>query len=104
MLRRYQILLTDWLGDLVKLYSEKYDVSFSETIRLMLCMQLEHLCSLRFPKHKIRTPLKQILKKLDEAEKRGNLQETHHKLMSEIYFEARKISELIIAQEQENKK
>ncbi len=37
MLKRYQVLLPDWLEDYVKLLADKYDLSFSEIIRTIIC-------------------------------------------------------------------
>ena len=104
MLKRYQVLLNDWLGDLIKFFSEKYDVSFSETIRLMLCMQLEHLVTVQYPRHKFGISLKEVVKGLEKAVKADRLVETHHKLMSKIYFEGRKTAEYILAQEKKRKR
>ena len=103
MLKRHQVLLTDWLGDLIKFYSELYDVSFSEVIRLMLCSQLEHLVAVRCPRYKFRITLKEIVKTLDRAVKTRHLEEAHHKLMSRIYFEGRKAAECLLVQEKKQK-
>lgn len=37
MLKRYQVLLPDWMEDYIKFLVERHDVSFSEIIRAELC-------------------------------------------------------------------
>ena len=103
MLKRNQVLLSDWLIELLKHFAKKYDLSFSETIRLMLCMQLESLVSIEHPKYKFDVRLKEVLQILKEAEKRKSLETAHHKLISKIYFEARKAAEYILDQEKKAK-
>lgn len=93
MLKRQQVLLTDWLVDYIKFISEKYDVSFSEIIRITLCLQLGRLISLIFPKHKFDISEQEFIKILKRAEKRKRTEEEQHRLISRIYFEARKTIE-----------
>jgi len=40
VLKRYQVLLSDWLEDYIKFLSDKYDVSTSELIRIQLCIAI----------------------------------------------------------------
>ena len=40
MLKRYQVLLPDWLEDNIKEIAEIFDLSFSEIIRLELCFAI----------------------------------------------------------------
>ena len=40
MLKRHQILLNDWLVEYIKNCSDRYDISFSEVIRLTLCVEM----------------------------------------------------------------
>lgn len=104
MLKRYQVLLNDWLADFIKSQAERYDVSFSEVIRLMLCGQIENLINAGYPKYKFGIPMKAIVKELRRGEQNNQLMETHHKLMSKIYFETRKAIEYILAIDKKSKK
>ena len=104
MLKRYQVLLNDWLADFIKYESGRYDVSFSEVIRLMLCGQLENLIGAGYPKYKYGISMEYIVEELRRGERKKQLLETHHKLMSKIYFEARKATEYILATDKKSKR
>ena len=104
MLKRYQILLTDWLADFIRDQAERYDVSFSEIIRLMLCMQLENLIKEGYPKYKFGISMKEVVYTLRKAERTNRLEEAHHKLISRTYFEARKAVEYILATDKKSKR
>jgi len=104
LLKRYQVLLNDWLADFIKCQSERYDVSFSEVIRLMLCCQLENLVRAGYPKYKFGISMEYIVKELRRGEQKNKLLETHRKLMSKIYFESRKATEYILAADKKSKR
>ena len=104
MLKRNQVMLTDWLVEFIKFHADKYDVSFSEVIRLMLCMQIEHLVSLEYPKYKFGIPLEEVMEVLNAAEKDNKFDVAHHKLISKIYFETRKAAEFMLNKESAKKK
>ena len=40
MLKRYQVLLPDWLEDYIKIGVKSYGFSFSELIRLEICLSI----------------------------------------------------------------
>jgi len=93
MLHRYQVLLTDWQADHIKTLSNKYDVSFSEAIRILLCLQIIEVDSISYPKLKAEVP-KHSIASIVKKRNRGTFEsEELHKVFSKIYFEARKISE-----------
>lgn len=104
MLKRHQVLLEDFIVDYARHNAQKYDISFSEAIRLALCIQYGNWISEKYPKYKF--PF--APKKLKEREpntygsKRDLLK--HHKLMSDIYYEARKAIEYALAREKKSKK
>ena len=52
MLKRHQVLLTDWLADYMKYIADRYDLSFSEVIRLCLCLHCCDAISDMHPKKK----------------------------------------------------
>ena len=95
MLKRYQILLNDWQAEHYKMVCKKYDVSFSEMIRMALCVDIMAATRAVFPSYKFKineTKLKDIMKKWEVS---GLMQrEQFHKFLSDIYFEARKATEL----------
>ena len=95
MLKRYQVLLEDWQADHYKLVAQKYDVSFSEMIRMALCIDIMHATRIAFPKHKWSVDFKL----LEDAIKNRNIIETEgsekfHVFLSKIYFETRKATEV----------
>lgn len=97
MLKRYQVLINDWLADYVKYFSEKYDLSFSEVIRIMLCLQTGQWVSLVYPNFKFKISLKKIKSQLKKLDKQQTLEEEEHKLISKLYFEARKATDLYLS-------
>ena len=93
MLKRYQILLTDWLADHLKAISEKYDISISEGVRLMLCLQIPKMVSIAYPKYKVETADRKLVTTIKKAGGDKISREDLHKLLSKIYFEGRKALE-----------
>jgi hypothetical protein len=91
MLKRYQVLLPDWLEDYITKIAESFDLSFSEIIRLELCFSILSSTKEFYPKYKMGITPKVILesahgqKEVKEEEK--------HRFMSKIYFETRKAVE-----------
>ena len=99
MLKRYQVLLSEWLADHLKRTSEKYDISFSEIIRLALCVNIVKSVSKSFPKCKRKlSPADDVFTKIisNKFEREVN-QEKLHQLISKIYFEGRKATECCTA-------
>lgn len=52
MLKRYQVLLPDWLEEHVKFLADKYDLSFSEIIRGEICFSTLSAVMHLFPEYK----------------------------------------------------
>jgi len=95
VLKRYQILLNDWQAEHYRLIAEKYDVSFSEMIRMALCMDIMSATKTVFPKYKWKVD-KKLMK---NAMKKRNIvgvigAEKFHRMLSQVYFETRKATEL----------
>ena len=104
MLKRYQVLLNDWLADYIKLLSEKYDASFSEVIRLSLCMEYAYTISLRYPEYTTKLNHKRVINEMNELIKSERFLEENHKIISRTYFEARKAIEFALEKERKPKK
>lgn len=89
MLKRYQVLLASWQADYLKYLSDKYDVSFSESIRAAVSLAIMCTIPKVYPEYKVTKPgdkMCDISKKVaDEVEV--------HKLLSNLYYEARKAAE-----------
>ena len=104
MLKRYQVLLPDWLEDYVKLLVDKYDLSFSEIIRATMCNWILASVPNIYPELKLGITPKDIIEMV-KAEAQDNMKrEDMHRMLSKIYFEARKAAEYRIAQEKKKKK
>jgi len=104
VLKRYQVLLPDWLEDYIKILVEKYDLSFSEVIRVELCFSILSSVAHLYPEHKLGITPKQITEMV-----KNNVQDTMerdemHRYLSKIYFETRKAIEHRLAQEKKQKK
>ena len=93
MLKRYQVLLNDWMADFIKQRAEKFDISFSETIRMVLCLYHIMLISELCKECKTDISIKKnaaLVKKWTHSPKYA---EEMHRTMSETYFKARKAIE-----------
>ena len=97
MLKRYQVLINDWLADYYRFVAEKLDFSFSEMVRLVLCKHIMDVTKIAFPKYEGKVDEKifrEIIKNRDIGGSIGI--EELHKFMSTLYFEARKAKEVWI--------
>ncbi len=92
MLKRYQVLLEDWLADYIKHLAEIYDTSFSETIRLTLCAEYLDMAISAY-KYRPGLTKAEIVKALNKSVKKKQAEENRHKIISKLYFEGRKAIE-----------
>lgn len=104
MLKRYQVLLPDWLEDYIKYFSEKYALSLSEIIRAEICISILASVSYVFPDYQSGLSFADVLKKINEDEQKGIRKEKPHRILSALYFEARKAAEFRIEKENKRKK
>ncbi len=93
MLKRYQVLLPDWMEDNIKYYIDLYGLSFSEGIRAELCSAIIATVQLQFPEYKPDTTLEDIIDKLKRIRNSKIKKEEIKQILSKVYFEARKASE-----------
>ncbi|NIO19799.1 MAG: hypothetical protein GTN76_03425 [Candidatus Aenigmarchaeota archaeon] len=104
MLKRYQVLLPEWLEDYHKFLVDKYDLSFSEVLRIALCIEVLTIVPLLYSEYKAGISAEEISnlikKKLDEKMDQDEL----HRFASKIYFEARKAVEYRLKKEKITKK
>jgi hypothetical protein len=106
MLKRCQVLLTDWLEEHMKLVAKRNDLSFSEMIRILLCEGLLHSAPTVYSKYKpkVNKRLLQNITRVGSNPKTSIVKK--HQLTSQLYFEARKVFEYLndkIEQELKNK-
>ena len=95
MLKRNQVLLNDWLADIIKDMSKKYDLSFSEVIRIFLCIELGKMISIAYPNHDHSLVYNES-EKIVQRKNNGNplSMEDLHTAISRLYFETRKAADL----------
>ncbi|MFH1045688.1 MAG: hypothetical protein V1727_01840 [Candidatus Omnitrophota bacterium] len=99
MLKRYQVILNDWQADHYRLIAQKYDVSFSEMLRMALCLDILYATKKGFPNYRPKV----TDKLLSQAIKTHKISETmnsaqFHNFLSLVYFETRKATELWVQQ------
>ena len=92
MLKRYQVLLASWQADYLKYIAEKYDISFSEAVRAAISLALVCTIPKVYPEYK---SSKSEEKPQDISKKivKGADQIEIHRMLSTLYYEARKASE-----------
>jgi hypothetical protein len=93
VLKKYQVLIPDWLEDYVKYLAERYDLTFSEIIRAEICYAI--LCHVThfFPDFKPAINPNEILGWLRNTPGEKLEKEELRRVLSKIYFEARKAIE-----------
>jgi hypothetical protein len=90
MLKRYQVLLDEWLADFLKERAELHDISFSETIRVALCMYYGNMIAEMCPGYEFDFSYKKLVPMMKNPSGKNTSEEAMHKMISDIYFEARK--------------
>jgi len=105
MLKRYQVLLADWQEDYIKLHAQQYDWSFSESLRLIVSVEIINWVAARYPQYKPKLNDKILVARLKKWLKSPKaFEESFHKQISELYFEARKAAEFILSKENPKRK
>jgi len=104
MLKRYQVLLEDWQEQYIKNRADKFDLSFSEVIRVDICVAIIAITTTLYPKYKPGISLAKILGELRKQLGKIDIHETSiHRHLSVIYYEARKAAEYRAKQESKKK-
>jgi hypothetical protein len=82
----------------------KYDLSFSEVLRISLCIEVLTMVPLLHPEHKPEIDAEKISKLIKRKLEQKMDQDELYRFMSKIYFEARKSAEYRLKKEKEQKK
>ena len=61
MLKRYQVLLTEWLAEYAQFVSEEFDVSFSESVRILMCIGAVQAIKELSPRYKTRMTVRNVV-------------------------------------------
>lgn len=103
-MKSYQVLLPRWLERPVKKRVDQLNVSFSEVLRVQVCLAVLALQKVMHPDYKPDMELEDFLNKiksfLDENHEKNEILE----LYSDIYYETRKALEYREKQERKAKK
>ncbi|MCJ7580424.1 MAG: hypothetical protein MUP98_07800 [Candidatus Aminicenantes bacterium] len=99
MYKRYQVLLPDWLENYFKLISSKYNLSFSEIIRLELCFSMLSTAMEFFKDHQPNISRKDIFEEVRKYSAGKIDKKEFNRLVSKIYFETRKAVEYMMENE-----
>jgi len=91
MLKRYQVLLPDWLENYIIQIAELFDLSFSEIIRTEICFSILASTKSLYPKYKMEITPKEILEIAQNQQVAE--EEDKHRFLSKLYFETRKAAE-----------
>ena len=98
MLKRCQVLLTDWQVEYANFITEIYDMSFSEAIRVLMSLGAIAAINELKPTYKAVVSIKNMIKALRNAVPGRQKQEVFHRQLSYIYYEARKAVESRMAE------
>lgn len=93
MLKRYQVLLPDWLEEYIKMGVEAYGFSFSELIRLEVCFSILTQIPILHPEYKPGLNIKEIFGAINQAATEIPDKKKYASVVSQIYFETRKAIE-----------
>jgi hypothetical protein len=93
MLKRYQVLLPDWLEDYLKWGVKQYGLSFSEIIRLEICVSVMTMIEELHPEYKPNLSMKDVMNMMKTFNKSDIKKEDIRRFASRIYFETRKAIE-----------
>jgi hypothetical protein len=102
--KRYQVLLSDWMENYLKIISDKYDLNFSSAIRVHMCLGILYVISILEPEYKTDLQSKEFIELSKKASKNELQEEEVHQLLSKAVFETRKAVEHRLAKEKKQKK
>lgn len=104
MLKRFQVLLPDWLEEYIKFNVELYDLSFSEILRTQVCISTLVAITTFYPEYQPDITMEDIfLPSLNFPEDKF-AKEKVHQMVSKISFEARKAIEYRMSQKSKDEK
>ncbi len=103
MLKRYQVLLPDWLEEYVIHIAERFDLSFSEIIRAQICLSVLLGMQYYHPEYKPAINLEQIFtSEFAQAPEDVDRAEAHRRI-SQLYHETRKAVEYRLSREKKKR-
>jgi len=104
MLKRYQVLLTDWLAEYAQFVSDEFDLSFSEAVRILMCIGSVQAIRELSPQYKTKITVKHFVSTIRKEKDSKLREEITHRLISQAYFETRKAIEFRLSEAKKLKK
>jgi len=104
MLKRYQVLLNGWLADFLKHMGDKYDLSFSETLRLAVCQYYLTMIQELYPEKEFEMSIQKNSERVKNYGGTDEDEQEKHEVMSRIYFKCSKALEFYLEKEKEQDK
>lgn len=103
-MKSYQVLLPSWLEKPIKKRVDLLNVSFSEVIRVQICLAVLALQEVLYPEYKPGIQLESFLISIKNFFDGSHEKEDVLELYSDIYFETRKALEYRMKQEKKAEK
>ncbi len=104
MLKRYQVLLPDWMEDNIQRFVKKYKLSISEAIRAEISIAILATVPKQYPEYKPGITLEELIDMIKKMEKEKITRKEVRRLLSKVYFESRKAVEYRFTKEEKLKK
>jgi hypothetical protein len=92
-MKSYQVLLPRWLERPIKKRVDQLEVSFSEVLRVQICLAVLAFQNVLFPEYKASVELESFLEAIKEFIQNDHEKEEILDLYSDIYYETRKALE-----------
>lgn len=93
MLKRTQVLMTDWQEEYIKDTAKRYDLSFSEVVRSFLSAGFLYFITAIHGEYKLRVSKKELARMIKKAGDHDTPRDEQYKMIAKLYFEARKAVE-----------
>jgi hypothetical protein len=104
MLKRHQVLLEDWQVEYMKNIAEYYDISLSESLRLLVSLGSLNIVSMANPEYRMGVTRKAIEDGIKNFGQPAGNKAKKYQDLSQLYFEARKAAEYRVAKLTSHKK
>lgn len=101
MLKRFQVLLPDWLETYIEYNAELYGLSFSEILRTQICITTLVAITTFYPEYKPDISIEDIFRPELDFPTDKIAKDKVHQMVSKISFEARKAIEYRMEKQKE---
>ncbi|MBD3415245.1 MAG: hypothetical protein GF421_12555 [Candidatus Aminicenantes bacterium] len=102
MSKKFQVVLPDWLANYIEKTADIYSINLSEVIRLQICIEIITAVSKYYPDYEPGMDMEALYKNGIEYSHDDSGREHMFKMISKIYFEARKAVEYRMRKEKKS--